>query len=103
MDNLSSRYYGKFRIPALRNIAVTGPYMSNGVFKELRTVLEFYNHISGNNTATLNPETNQIWENPEVNGTINHALLKMELLSEEEMQAIEAFLRTLLTKNVKAF
>ncbi|GEM_PF-450071 len=97
-DINNSKHYGKVRIPTLRNIAVTGPYMSNGVFKELRTILEFYNHMSGNNTTTLNPETNKMWENPEVNATINRKLLKMELLSEEEIQALEAFLRTLTDK-----
>ena len=30
---------GKFKVPGLRNVAITGPYMHNGIFKELRTVL----------------------------------------------------------------
>lgn len=33
---------GAFRVPTLRNIAVTGPYMHNGVFKTLRDVVAFY-------------------------------------------------------------
>lgn len=39
--------YGMLKVPTLRNVAVTGPYMSNGVFKELRTVLAFYDHMRG--------------------------------------------------------
>ena len=34
---------GKFRVPTLRNVAVTGPYTHNGVFKTLRQVVVFYN------------------------------------------------------------
>ena len=34
---------GKFKVPGLRNVAVTGPYMHNGIFKTLREVVEFYN------------------------------------------------------------
>ncbi len=33
---------GKFRVPSLRNVAVTGPYMHNGVFQELNTAIFFY-------------------------------------------------------------
>ena len=34
---------GKFRVPTLRNVAVTAPYMHNGVFKTLFNVVAFYN------------------------------------------------------------
>jgi len=34
---------GKFKVPSLRNIAVTAPYMHNGMFKTLKEVIEFYN------------------------------------------------------------
>lgn len=33
---------GQFKAPTLRNIAVTGPYLHNGVFKRLRDVVAFY-------------------------------------------------------------
>jgi cytochrome c peroxidase len=35
--------YGKFKVPTLRNIEITAPYMHNGYFKTLRGVVEFYN------------------------------------------------------------
>ena len=95
VDINDSTHYGKVRVPTLRNVAVTDPYMSNGVFKELRTVLEFYNHMSGNESTTLNPETNASWGDAEVSATINHPLLEMELLSDEELNALEAFLMLL--------
>jgi len=34
---------GKFKIPGLRNVAVTAPYMHNGMFETLEQVLEYYN------------------------------------------------------------
>ena len=34
---------GKFKIGALRNVAVTAPYMHNGMFKTLREVIDYYN------------------------------------------------------------
>lgn len=42
---------GKFRIPTLRNIAATAPYMHDGRFKTLKEVLDFYSdgvHPSAN-------------------------------------------------------
>jgi cytochrome c peroxidase len=33
---------GKFKVPTLRNIALTAPYMHNGFFQNLRDVVEFY-------------------------------------------------------------
>lgn len=35
--------YGRFKVPTLRNVALTSPYMHNGVFKSLREVVMFYN------------------------------------------------------------
>jgi cytochrome c peroxidase len=34
---------GKFKIAPLRNVAITAPYMHNGMFKTLKDVIEFYN------------------------------------------------------------
>jgi cytochrome c peroxidase len=39
-----SAQLGHFRIPGLRNVAVTAPYMHNGMFSTLREVLDYYNH-----------------------------------------------------------
>jgi len=33
---------GKFKVPGLRNVALTPPYMHNGQFKTLEAVVEFY-------------------------------------------------------------
>ena len=34
---------GKFKVPGLRNVAVTAPYMHNGQFATLKEVIAFYN------------------------------------------------------------
>lgn len=36
-----------FKTPTLRNIAITGPYMHNGVYETLEEVMEFYNNGGG--------------------------------------------------------
>ncbi|MCY7330207.1 MAG: cytochrome-c peroxidase [Saprospiraceae bacterium] len=33
---------GKFKVPGLRNIALTAPYMHNGMFRTLEEVIEYY-------------------------------------------------------------
>ncbi|MDQ3046684.1 MAG: c-type cytochrome, partial [Bacteroidota bacterium] len=33
---------GKFKVPGLRNISVTAPYMHNGMFRTLKEVVDFY-------------------------------------------------------------
>jgi cytochrome c peroxidase len=34
---------GKFKVPNLRNIVLTAPYMHNGMFRTLKEVIDFYN------------------------------------------------------------
>lgn len=35
---------GKFKVPTLRNIALTAPYMHDGRFPDLQAVVDFYSH-----------------------------------------------------------
>ncbi|WP_316780143.1 cytochrome-c peroxidase [Pedobacter antarcticus] len=35
---------GHFKIPGLRNVALTAPYMHNGMFKTLKDVIKYYNN-----------------------------------------------------------
>lgn len=49
---------GKFRVPSLREVKYTAPYMHNGVFKTLEEVVEFYDQGGGkgsNKTPLLKP------------------------------------------------
>ena len=75
---------GKFRVPTLRNVALTAPYMHNGVFKTLFQVVAFYNtrDVAG-------------WPPPEVRENVNREELGNLGLTNEELEDIAAFLRTL--------
>lgn len=88
---------GAFKVPSLRNVAITGPYMHNGVFQELSTVLAFYDQFNNPKRGT-NPETDQPWRTPEAPETVNHELLDAKVLTDAKLSALEAFLRTLTDK-----
>ncbi|MEP0072805.1 MAG: cytochrome c peroxidase [Marinomonas sp.] len=89
---------GKFKVPSLRNVAVTGPYMHNGVFQDLRTVVLFYDKYN-NPTRTINPETGKPWAEPEVAENIDFENLEIgPALPDQRVDAIVAFLKTLTDK-----
>lgn len=88
---------GKFRVPTLRNVAVTGPYMHNGIFEDLRTAVLFYNvYTSRLPQSRINPETGEEWGNPEVPVNLSLAELRQGLmLNDERVDALVAFMETL--------
>lgn len=79
-----SAEYGKFRVPTLRNIALTAPYGHNGYFKSLIEIVHFYN-------------VRDVEEFPpaEYPATVNQDELGNLGLAREEEEAIVAFLETL--------
>ncbi|WP_172328120.1 cytochrome-c peroxidase [Mangrovicoccus sp. HB161399] len=88
---------GKFKVPSLRNVAVTAPYMHNGVFEDLRTVVLFYNKYNTKNPERLvNPETGQPFGPAPVPGTLSMTELTAgPALDDQRIDAIVAFLKTL--------
>jgi cytochrome c peroxidase len=77
---------GKVKVPTLRNIAVTSPYMHNGVFGSLKEVVDFYNtrdNVSAN------------WPAPEVAENVNTDELGDLGLNETEVTALVAFMEIL--------
>ena len=88
---------GKFRVPSLRNVAVTGPYMHNGVFQELRTAILFYNKFTlSDRQSQTNPETGNLWRDSEVPETIDLELLRDgQPIAENHVVALVAFLEAL--------
>lgn len=88
---------GKFKTPTLRNVAVTGPYMHNGVFRDLETVVRFYNQYnSRSDSARINPETGKPWGRPEIAKTLSLKELEFgPALDERRIKALVAFLKTL--------
>jgi cytochrome c peroxidase len=89
LDADSGRYYFTkspvhlfaFKTPTVRNIALTAPYMHNGVFETLEEVIEFYNQGGGWGLGT---------------GPVNQTLPAEKLnLTKQEKKDIIAFLHTL--------
>lgn len=44
-------FKASFKIPTVRNAALTAPYMHNGIYRTLDQVMDFYNHGGGNKFA----------------------------------------------------
>lgn len=76
--------YGKFRVPTLRNIALTAPYGHNGYFKTLEEIVHFYNV---RDVESFPPA--------EYEATVNKDELGNLLLTAEEEADIVAFMKTL--------
>ena len=74
---------GKFKTTGLRNVAVTAPYMHNGMFNTLEEVLRYYNNPKGFFPHQIN-----------VDSTFNKPLN----LTDSEQADIIAFLKTLTDK-----
>ncbi len=70
-----------FKVPSLRNVAVTGPYMHDGRFSTLEEVIEHYDH-GVQRSLTLDPNL------------AKHPVAGLGLTAEEKA-ALVAFLRTL--------
>jgi cytochrome c peroxidase len=75
--------YGKFKVPTLRNIALTAPYTHNGYFSTLKDVVHFHN-----------TRADGTWPVPEYPGTVTGDTGSMGLTDAEENDII-AFLLTL--------
>lgn len=71
---------GKFKVPGLRNIALTAPYMHNGMHKTLKEVIDYYNEPDKFVSNSINRDT----------------LMNKPLgLTEEEKKDLENFLLAL--------
>jgi cytochrome c peroxidase len=84
---------GKFKVPSLRNIELTAPYMHDGRFTNLEQVVEFYN--SG---VVDNPNLSPPLRNPP--GSPNAGQPRRLNLSPQEKAALVAFLKTLTDPNL---
>ena len=102
--NIDPSYYaserGKFRVPTLRNVELTSPYMHNGVYETLRDVINHYDTVvvSAGQSVNNYPEvdTNIAAELKFGAVDANGDPLPNALgLSNQEMQDLEAFLKTL--------
>lgn len=85
-DGASRANRGRFKVSTLRNVALTAPYFHNGIFTTLKEAVAFYNR------RDLEPLR---FGPPEVPETVNRAELGNLGLSDEEEDALVAFLETL--------
>ena len=74
--------YGQFKVPSLRNVELTAPYMHDGRLASLRDVVRHYSEL---NEDRLHQD--------------GEALLKPLRLSEQESEDLVAFLRTLTSRS----
>jgi cytochrome c peroxidase len=79
-----SKDNGKFKTPHLRNIAITPPYMHNGLLKSLKEVVNFYN----------TRDVPGMWPEPEVPDNLDSKFMGDLGLTSEEEDAIVAFMET---------
>jgi cytochrome c peroxidase len=84
----------RFRTPSLRNVAVTAPYMHNGTLATLEAVLRFYD-----NGRSENPNVSNVQDRDRRRGDgtprLSRSFVRVDDMSEREMQDIIAFLRSL--------
>lgn len=74
---------GKFKIGPLRNVALTAPYMHNGMFKSLEEVVDYYDHPDKVVANSINRDS---------------LLAKPLNLSKKDKQDLVAFLKSLTDK-----
>jgi len=97
-----AKWCGNFRTPSLRNVAVREAFMHNAAFKKLRDVVTFYaNRASSPGRfypagETFDDLPAKLRDNVNVSSTpYNHAEDGKPALSDEDIDAIVAFLGTL--------
>lgn len=71
---------GKMKVPGLRNVAMTAPYMHDGSFKTLREVIDYYDNPHAKMPDGINRDS---------------VLAKPLGLTEQDKQDLEAFLHAL--------
>jgi cytochrome c peroxidase len=83
---------GKFKVATLRNIAKTAPYLHNGLFDNLKEVVDFYNQ---RDLDSKKSPTERRWAQAEVQENVNDEELGDLKLTPEEVDALVAFMETL--------
>ncbi|OQP60086.1 cytochrome B6 [Niastella vici] len=76
--------YGRFKVPTLRNSAISAPYFHNGYYNTLEEVVHFYNKRDV-----------ESFPSAEIPSTVNHDELGNLHLTTQEEKDIVAFLKTL--------
>jgi len=78
---LDEKDVGRFKVPSLRNLLFTAPYMHDGRFETLEEVLDFYSE--------------DVNAHPTIDHQMNYFLTGKPVFSEQEKEVVLAFLKTL--------
>ncbi len=82
---------GQFKVPSLRNVALTAPYLHNGTIGTLKEVMEFYNK------RDLEPERWGVTDYPE---TVNHEDMGDLGLTDQEVDDLVALMEAFTDRNL---
>ena len=82
---------GKFKVPSLRNVALTAPYLHNGSIRTLKEVIELYNK------RDLEPERWGVTNYPR---TVNHEDMGDLGLTDQEVDDLVALLAAFTDQNL---
>ena len=96
--DMKGEQLGKHKVMSLRNVALTPPYGHNGVLKTLKQVVHFYNtrDTLGRIPSNKNPGFGVTgWPEPEIAKNVNLFQTGSLGLTDQEEDAIVAFLETL--------
>ena len=83
----------RFRTPSLRNVALTAPYMHNGILATLADVLRFYDNGRSENPNVINRRRGEDAE--EGVARLSRSFRRVDDMSDREMHDIVAFLGAL--------
>ena len=89
--DLASQTFEQFKVPGLRNVALTAPYMHNGHFATLREVVKHYSEID----VTLLHQAHVYAGDVFAEAVPSDTVLRPLRLSEPEISDVVAFLESL--------
>ncbi len=89
----------RFRTPSLRNVALTAPYMHNGMLATLQDVLRFYDNGRSENPNVSNERDRDRGRNDNAIARVSGQFRRIDDMSAGEMADIIAFLNALTDTN----
>jgi cytochrome c peroxidase len=89
----------RFRTPSLRNVALTAPYMHNGMLRTLEDVLRFYDRGRSENPNVVNRRDDDDDDDDDGFAELSGRFRRVDDMSAGEQRDIIAFLQSLTDSN----
>jgi cytochrome c peroxidase len=91
----------RFRTPSLRNVALTAPYMHNGVLRTLDDVLRFYDNGRSENPNVRDERGDRRGDDDDDEGVVrvSRRFQRVDDMSDSERRDIVAFLESLIDRD----